>query len=256
MLAPWLLAPHLKAMFDAVWAVGMAPNEAGAKPARRWPLALGGAAATALVLLSPAAHWLYGKPLPQPRRVGPMEPQHLVNELLDRPAAARRVFTIPYWWGDYLLWRLPPEDRVYWYSRPEAWLHATGGATSALDPSPAEWRALVERYRFNTLLVRAESSAGLLAYLRETPPGEWEVIADNTAAGSPGGGPDSRGLVAVRRSDPFVLSLAQADAAAACVSGLGLAPSPGQWSVLSNLPWAWPAARDQKSEVRSQEPPP
>ena len=44
----------------------------------------------------------------------------------------------------------------------------------------------------------------------------------------------------LHRTDPFVLSLAQADAAQACVGGFGLAPTAGTWSVLTQLPWVWP----------------
>lgn len=256
MLGPWLLAPHWKATWEAARGVGqvstLPAKEAGWKPAPRWLFALGAAVAAALVLLSPAARWLYGRPLPPQERAGPMAPYHLANAMTGHEAAPRRVFNAPYWWGDYLLWRLPPTDSVYWYSHPAGYLNRQSGTLAGEDPSSREWRALVERYRFNTLVVQADSSA-LYAYLKEAPPGEWEVVSDNTADGAPGGGPASRGLVAVRRLDPFVLSLAQADAAQSCVGGLGLAPTAGSWSVLTHLPWVWPPARDQRPEIRDQQ---
>jgi hypothetical protein len=199
MLGPWLLAPHLKALFDAA---------GGAALARRFspaPLAylLIGMAAV-LVLLSPAARWAVGHPLPAEQRVGPMAPYHLVAGLAGREpgAPARRVFSVPYWWGDYLLWRLPAGDQVFWYSRPEGLRRPDGGVLPGPDPSPAEWRALVERYHFDTLVVLADSCPGLKDYLAGTPPGEWAVMDDNTSPDSPGGGPASRGLVVVRRTDP------------------------------------------------------
>jgi hypothetical protein len=71
-----------------------------------------------------------------------------------------------------------------------------------LDPSPAEWRALIEGHQFDTLAVWAESVPGLWDYLAQTPPGEWVVVEDNRSLDSPGGGPASRGVVIVRRANP------------------------------------------------------
>ena len=73
------------------------------------------------------------------------------------------------------------------------------GKDAGLDPSPAEWRALVDRNHFDTILVGAESAPSLSAYLAEEPPGRWVVVEDNRPDGTPGGGPASRGLVVVRR---------------------------------------------------------
>ncbi len=200
MLGPWLLAPHLKAIFDASAPRVVLPRGADAAPLA---YALVGLAAL-LVLLSPAARWAVGRPLPPEERVGPLTPYHLVAELTTREPGApqRRVFSEPYWWGDYLLWRLPAGDQVFWYSRPEGFMRPRNETLPGLDPSPAEWRSLVERYRFNTLVVRADSGPGLRAYLAETPPGEWVVVEDNTSPDSPGGGPASRGLIVVRRTAP------------------------------------------------------
>jgi hypothetical protein len=247
-LAPWLLAPHWQAIVGQV-AQPAKPEPVG-QPALRWPLALGAAGAAVLVLLSPAARWARGHPRPPEQRVGPMTPYYLAAQLRERQAPPLRVFTLPYWWGDYLLWRLPADDCVFWYSRPAGTVRKQGDVPTGLNPAPAEWRALVEHYRLNALAVRAESAEGLRAYLAERPPGEWEVIADNKDEDAPGGGPDSRGLVVVRRTDPFVLSLAQAGAARACVGDLGLSPAVGLWSVPTHLPWTWPPSREQGSDTR------
>jgi hypothetical protein len=196
---------------------------------------LGAAVAAVLVLLSPAARWAVGRPLSVEDRVGRTAPHRLADRLGEQDAAPRRVFTEPFWWGDYLLWRLPPRDSVYWYSRPEGLRHRRGDVVPGPDPSADEWRALTRRYRFNTLVVSADSSAGLSAYLAAQPPGAWEVIEDDSSA--------RRGQLVLRRADPFVLSLAGLDAAQACVGGgLGLAPTAGSWSVLTHLPWTWPEA--------------
>jgi hypothetical protein len=183
--------------------------------------------------------------MPAEERVGRTAPYRLAARLREQDAPPLRVFNEPFWWGDYLLWSLPARDSLFWYSRPEGFLHRRGDAAPGLDLSAGEWRALVQRYRFNALVVPAEASAGLSAYLATRPPGEWEVIEDDTSGGG-------RGLVVVRRTDPFVLSLAGADAAQACVGGLGLAPTAGPWSVLTHLPWAWPAGSDQRSEIKDQ----
>lgn len=184
MLAPWLLAPHLRATAEA-W---LRPDSSFRDTITRSRLLAGllAAAAAVLVLLSPAVCWAIGRPLPPEERAGPA-PYQLVAELPREPG--RHVFSLPYWWGDYLLWRLPPGDQVFWYSRPEGFMNR--GGDPGRDPSPAEWRALVERHRFDTIVVAPGSTEGLRAYVAEEPPGEWSVRGD-----------DSRGLVAVRRPDP------------------------------------------------------
>jgi hypothetical protein len=204
MLGPWLLAPHLKAIFDVARgavARGREAEKTSLVASASAPFLVG--VAVVLVLLSPAARWAVGRPVPPEVRLGPMVPYHLAAVLTAREpgAPARRVFSEPYWWGDYLLWRLPAGDQVFWYSRPEGFMRPRGEALPGLDPSPAEWRALVERYRFDTLIVRADSWPGLSAYLAERPPGEWVVVEDNTSPDSPSGGPASRGRV-IRRADP------------------------------------------------------
>jgi hypothetical protein len=234
MLAPWLFALHLLAIAEAV-------RPATAQRSRFGSLAMPilACVAAVLVLLSPAARWAMGHPRPVEERAGKMIPYPLITDLKKHTAAPLRVFAEPYWWGDYVLWELPPGSHVFWYSRPEGHLARRGGASPSAQPTADEWRALIERYRFNALIVFAEASPGLLAYFDTRPPDEWEIFEDATIGGG-------RGLVALRRTDPFALSLWQADAAQACVGGVGLTPNLGQWSVLGQLPWIWPVAADTR----------
>jgi hypothetical protein len=234
MLAPWLFAPHLLAMAEAA-------RPATGQRARLGSLAMPilACVAAVLLLLSPAARWAMGEPRPMEERAGKMIPYPLITDLKEHTTATLRVFTEPYWWGDYVLWELPPGSQVFWYSRPEGHLARRGGASPSAHPAADEWWALVERYRFNALIVFAEASPGLLAYLDTRPPDEWDIFEDATIGGG-------RGLVALRRTDPFALSLWQLDAAQACVGGLGLTPNVGQWSVLGQLPWIWPVAAETR----------
>jgi hypothetical protein len=157
----------------------------------RWlapSLALG---AGLLLMLSPAARWAIGRPIPPEERVGPMEPYQLAARLAEQePSSGRRVLALPFWWGDYLLWCLPAGDQLFCYCRPESLTRSKADVPEG-DPTPAEWNALVERYHFDTLVVRAESSENLRAF-REQRPNEWDVIET----------PDGRGLAAVRRNNP------------------------------------------------------
>jgi hypothetical protein len=212
MLAPWLLAPHLDALGRLLTHMPEASARAAlgralglwATPRSRFGMVCAlSATAALLVLLSPAARWAAGRPLSAERRVGPMVPYDLAAPLADRPAGAppRHVFSEPFWWGDYLLWALPRDDRVFWYSRPEGFMRQRSGTVPGVDRSPEEWRALIERYGFDTLVVAADLSDNLTTYLARAP-GEWEVLADNTAPDNPGGGPASRGILVVRRARP------------------------------------------------------
>ncbi len=132
MLGLWLLAPHLKALWDAAVARRIEP---------RWPALgqyLGLGLAALLVLLSPAARWAAGHPWPESQRIGPMEPYDLVAGLPPRGAdePGRRILNLPYWWGDYLLWRLPAGDQVFWYSRPEGFMRPLKNACRRYSPPP------------------------------------------------------------------------------------------------------------------------
>jgi hypothetical protein len=234
MLAPWLMAPHLLAITEVVRPGTVQRSRFGSLA-----MPILACVAALLVLLSPAARWAMGDPRPVEERAGKMIPYPLIADLKEHTTGTLRVFTEPYWWGDYVLWELPSGSQVFWYSRPEGHLARRGGASPPAQPTAEEWRALVDRYRFNALIVFAEASPGLLAYLDTRPPDEWDIFEDATIGGG-------RGLVAIRRTDPFELTLWQLDAAQACVGGLGLTPNVGQWSVLGQLPWIWPVAAETR----------
>ena len=218
MLGPWLLAPHLKAMIDAAGTALSTPGANVVETSRppsssallsAWAPRLLIAAAAVLVLLSPTARWAAGHPWPEEARVGSMIPYHLAARMSGREPAQRRdgSSVCPTGGATTCSGNCLRATSLFWYSRPEAFMRPQAERAPPLDPSPGEWRALVKRYRFDTLFVCTDSSPGLLAYLAETPPGEWVVVEDNTSADSTGGGPASRGRVVVRRehtstSDP------------------------------------------------------
>src|SRR5262249_15276107 len=99
---------------------------------------------------------------------------------------------------------------------------------------PPSWRSVLERYRINTLALKGDDVARPLREYVLSPQGgaEWEVIYRDD---SPGGG-----VVAVRRGDPFVATLAGAQAAAGCAGVPGTTALAGQWAFRANLPWFWP----------------
>ncbi len=193
LLLPWLLAPHAQALLDALAAA--AP--AAARP-RRWltPVAWIGASlgTTALVLLSPAGAWLRGRPIPVEERAGPATPVRLAEVLCAEPERPRHVFCAPFVWGDYLLWRLPASDKLYWYSRQEFFdsRHARAGNALIADPASPKGQAVLRRLDA-VVVSSAEPFQGLYDYMKhEGPNNGWDVLADETGAGV-------RGLVAVRR---------------------------------------------------------
>ena len=94
-----------------------------------------------------------------------------------------------------------------------------------LSPPPHDWRGILNRYRFNMLALRGDGrSSRLFDHLlaeEQKAASEWEVLYKGPPLGD-GVRPSS--LVVVRRVDPFVLSLAQAQAAQGCVGSLGMTP--------------------------------
>lgn len=190
MLAPWLLAPHALAMAERFVAWGAWPARAA-----RW-LGLSAVATTVFLLaLSPAAAWAVGRPLPTERRVGPTVPYRLAEALAAEPGE-QRTFCAPLLWGDYLLWRLPPEDRLYWYSHRE--LFAQRQRDDALiwlvRPASSEARELWDRYRINALVIGPEEKA-LYDYVRHEGAAHGWVIKAEVGEEAP---PGVRGLLAVR----------------------------------------------------------
>jgi hypothetical protein len=191
MLLPLLLAPHARALIDTLRPDPDAPFFLPFRPMLpRLAYALAVVVSLSAIAFSPAADWLRGHPLPAARRVGPSEPYDLA-EKLPAESAPRRIYNAPYFWGDYLLWRLPSDESVFWYSRTEGFSsqnRADAALLTGADPSSAEWRELVRRHNITAVVVNAKVAPALYAYLKEHPEGEWKVIAI-----------DGDGLAAVRR---------------------------------------------------------
>jgi hypothetical protein len=188
MLLPLLLAPHVRAFLDKLLAGRDASFALRLRPRLAYALAI--AVSLTVLAFSPAVGYLRGHPLPTAQRVGLSEPYEL-TEKLAAESGPHRIYNASYSWGDYLLWRLPPEDVVFWYSRTEGFSvqnRAEAALLTSADPSSAEWRDLVRRHNITALVVNAKLSPALYAYLKEHPDGEWKVIAT-----------DDSGLAAVRR---------------------------------------------------------
>jgi hypothetical protein len=119
-----------------------------------------------------------------------------------------------------------------------------------LSAPPNDWRAIVNRYRLNMLALRGDGrSSRLFEHLlaeENKPAAEWQILYKGPPLDGREGGRPS-GLVAVRRVDPFVVSLAQAQAAQAAVGGMGMSPMAGQWGVLTHLPWFWKGTEDARA---------
>ena len=207
------------------------------QPAGRWPTVVGLVAAAVLVLASGTGQWLLRRePRPVSQQVSavtPVEVSSQIRQWLARtePQTPMAVRLFPAsLWSDYLLWDLPPSARVYWYTH---WNVYTPRRMQDADqllllaPPPNDWRGILDRYRLNMLALRGDArSSRLFDHLlaeEKNPAAEWEIIYKGPSLdGTPGGRPAA--LVATRRVDPFVMGLAQAQAAQACVGGMGLAP--------------------------------
>jgi hypothetical protein len=155
----------------------------------------GGGAAVVLMAFSPAAAWAVGRPWSAERRAGPTVPYRLAEALAAEPGE-QRTFCAPLLWGDYLLWRLPAEDRLYWYNHRE--LFAQRQRDDALvwlvRPASSEARELWDRYRINALVVGPEEKA-LYDYVRREGAAHGWVIKVEVGEEAP---PGARGLLAVR----------------------------------------------------------
>jgi hypothetical protein len=237
---PLVLLPHWQALL-AQTCQPDAPAKETPRPslARRAGVAMLAAGALGLLLASGTGRWLLrGQPRPAQEQVISATPVAAAERLKawmaspGRAPGAVRVFASAEW-CDYLLWELPPPAQVYFYSHWNCFaprrLEDEARLLSLTRP-PHDWRRILDRYRLNVLAVRADGQAGdaLLEHLRAeatNPAAEWQLIYDA-----------ADGVVAVRRVDPFVNTLAGAQAAQGCV-GLGLAPLAGQWAVLTHLPW-------------------
>jgi hypothetical protein len=250
---PFALLPHWKAIGEVLLQRWQAIIPVAAPPRPRVAASfflLGSMAAVALVLTSATGRWLLSQqPRPLEQQVSTDTPVRLMHELkawIGRQATGvpLRVFHTVLW-SDYLVWELPPSASVFWYSH---W-HCYGVERAndgtyllALEPPPHDWRKIVDRYRFNVMVLqRQDPPSPLFVHLlaEEGRPGaEWEIIyKDNPESGAKDRLP--AGIVAVRRVDPFLLSLANAEAVQGCMGGLGMAAGVMNWSVLTHLPWTW-----------------
>jgi hypothetical protein len=188
MLLPLLLAPHVRAFLDTLLAGRDAPFVLPFRPGLAYVLAI--VVSLAALAFSPAANSLRGHPMPTAQRVGASEPYDLAEKLAAE-SGPHRIYNASYSWGDYLLWRLPPEDVVFWYSRTEGFAESNRKDVKSLagaEPTSQDWRELVLRHNITALVVNAKVAPALYAYLKEHPDGDWKVIAI-----------DDGGLAAVRR---------------------------------------------------------
>jgi hypothetical protein len=260
---PLVLAPHTAALLrQAGWDRFVADRSAA--PAAGWfkawrPLVPAGACALALLFFSATGNWLLGAPKPLQDRLREETPEVVARDLCAPPQpgetrAPLRVFCSA-WWTDYLVWKLPPEDQVYWYSHWHCYTvqHMNdGNYLLALHGPPHDWKAIVNRYRFNVLALLNKDKGdarGLFGYLLEQwgrPDSEWDVTV-YTDGFSPGIrvrteelSPDKVwGLVARRRVDPYVQTMTGAQFVPCCLGG-GTAAGTIDWSVLTHVPWIWP----------------
>jgi hypothetical protein len=239
---PLVLLPHWQAI--AAWSVERGPWSVEKAVVFRRTLGTrtlvwaGGLAVLVLLVGSPSGRWLLGQgPRPLSERFQSETPVAPADDIRQPGPVPRRVFCSPAW-SDYLLWSLPPGDTLYWYSHwhcysPERMVDGFR-LLGRRDP-PNGWRSLLDRYRFNCLaLLPDEDAKPLCAFLqaqRGQPAAEWDVIEYAV------------GLVATRRTDPFVAGLLGAEAAQACVAGQGLMPRASGWAFLTHLPWHW---RDER----------
>jgi hypothetical protein len=222
-----------------------------------WPLVPAGAGAVALLFFSATGSWLLGAPKPLHDRLREETPVAVARDLCEPPPLGvgrppLRVFCSAEW-GDYLVWRLPPPDQVFWYSHWHCYTPqriVDGNCLLALHGPPHDWKAVLNRYRFNVLALRNDGDTrGLFGYLLEQwgrPESEWDVTVypDNFAAGLRERTDDLQpaaiwGLVARRRVDPFALTMTGLQGTQSCLGG-GMAPGAIDWAVLTHLPWIWP----------------
>jgi hypothetical protein len=255
---PLVLLPHWRAILARAGLERWVTVSTSSGPRGSWLPAAGAVAAVLLVLASPSARWLFGQEARPPEElVRPETPLAVARDLrapLPGTSAAERaplrVFCSPIW-SDYLLWKLPPGDQLFWYTHWHCYSArrmTDGNRFRQLHGPPNDWQTILARYRFNVVaLLNEDDSRPLFEYLlaqRGQPGSAWEVTVydsntasgtDEAASGPPRPG-EPWGLVARRRVDPFVLALANAEVVQSGVSG-GLTPGPSNWAILTNLPW-------------------
>jgi hypothetical protein len=247
-MAPWwatlwplLLLPHWQAL--APWSDEPPARHSTVLGASL--MILGWFGAGALVLASGSGRWLlHGEARATAVQTSADTPVRLAESLADwmsrREAAGHgrpwRVYA-SFRWNDYLLWKLPPQTRFYFYSFVH-WFDVERFNDriylEEMHDGPHDWRGLLERYRIDVLVLQAQPSTALFeAFHGPRRPEEWDVIYDDATPGDTLG----RGLIAVRRVDSFAEQLTAVDAAQGCVGALGQTPLAGTWRALARLPW-------------------
>jgi hypothetical protein len=140
----------------------------------------------ALILLffSGSVQWLlHQRPRPIEEQVTAITPVELVQPLRDWIGDREvRVFTT-YLWCDYLLWKLPPSARLFWYTHYEAFKEERLRHLNrilAMRPAPNDWRTLLDHYRLDVLVLSDEAPGRELFahFLHGKEPG-WRVIYTN-----------------------------------------------------------------------------
>jgi hypothetical protein len=255
---PLVLAPHWRAILQrAGWDGYVADRHGTGRLRSWWPLLPAGACALALMLVSPTGNWLLGAARPDKDRLREETPVTVARDLSEPPSPGA---TPPPWrvfcsavWSDYLVWKLPAADQVYWYSHWHCYSPQRindGNYLLALHGPPHDWREIVNRYRFNAIALRNEGDqGGLFGYLLGQwgrPDSEWDVTVytDNFSPGLRARAGDLQprevwGLLARRRDDPFARGMTGVQAVQNCLGG-GTPAGGIDWSILTHLPWTWP----------------
>jgi hypothetical protein len=253
-VCPWVLLPHWRAILEQIKGHSESSSEFShsVRVSSRHVIWIGVAVAVALLLASGTGRWLLrGRPRPVEEQFSEFTPvgpaQHLKDWIAQgspQAPAPLRIFPSVVF-SDYLLWELPPSARLYWYSHWHCFgprRLADGNALLMRDGPPHDWRAVLERYRFNVLVLGAEEDAAgaLFDFLLDEehrPGSEWRILYKKPSEPQGTTGPSA--LVAVRRVDPFVLTLANVQGLQSCLDPLGLTPAAGSWVFLTHLPWHW-----------------
>jgi len=123
------------------------------------------AGAAAILILTPAEKW----PLDFEHNF----PTKIVAEYGEKIAGSR-VFTTDQW-GDYLIYRLYPRQRVFVDGRSDFYGEALGKDYLALMNPDHRWASLLERYGFDLILIPVKWP--LSSVLKLSP--NWRVIADD-----------------------------------------------------------------------------
>jgi hypothetical protein len=152
-------------------------------------------------------------------------------------------------WSDYLLYHLPPSAQVYWYTHWHCFTrqqYSDGIYLLRQETVPYDWHKLLDLYRINAVALRPDTPMFHWLLQQEgRPDAQWRIIWKEGSSGPETAKDAPRGLVAVRRVDPFVLALAGAQMMQCGVGGIGMMPLASNWSFLTHLPWSWANMRNQ-----------